>query len=501
MKLKAIILPLLALALTSCSTSSSFSSSLPEREIEKTNFNDNINIYNNNSIYLTDTIPNKGTKALIIPVWFTDSNLYIKDKYQIANEINKVFFGSKSDVGWRSVKGYYEEESHGNFILQGSVAPWYECRLSSQYVDSTAKTTALVKAAVNNFKNSVSEEEYRSYDTDKDGFIDAVALIYGAKHKQQASDNENLWAYTFWVQDLPGSMPVPNTYLWASYDFMYNDTRHCKLDAHTYIHEFGHMLGLEDYYDYNPKKGYEPAGQFSMQDYNVGGHEPYSTMAIGWTSPYIPKESMRIKLKPFSASGEFILLANHNVISPFDEYMLLEFYTPTGLNELDSSYRYSNSYPIGPKKAGIRLWHVDARLIAPYGIGRDGALYREKDIVNSVTIKGSYGLSQLLTNTSYSEDFAKDNSEYLSKLGGKYYDYRLLELIRNNDTSRKNKNNPLSENDLFTQGSHFAQGIYSSYFVNGEYMNDTLQGNKPLNWEFYVDEINNDFATLSLIKI
>ena len=50
--------------------------------------------------------------------------------------------------------------------------------------------------------------------------------------------------------------------------------------------------------------------------------------------------------------------------SPFDEYLLLEYYTPTGLNKFDCdySYHYPYDYPQGPKASGIRVWHVDARL-------------------------------------------------------------------------------------------------------------------------------------------
>ena len=73
-----------------------------------------------------------------------------------------------------------------------------------------------------------------------------------------------------------------------------------------------------------------------MQDYNVGGHDPFSSYALGWGKAYIPAESMTINLKPFATSGEMILLTpNFNKYnSPFDEYILLEYYTPTGLNQL-----------------------------------------------------------------------------------------------------------------------------------------------------------------------
>lgn len=46
--------------------------------------------------------------------------------------------------------------------------------------------------------------------------------------------------------------------------------------------------------------------------------------------------------------------------SPFDEYLLLELYTPSGINK----YHASSLNDLG--KIGIRLWYVDARLIYSY---------------------------------------------------------------------------------------------------------------------------------------
>ena len=58
-----------------------------------------------------------------------------------------------------------------------------------------------------------------------------------------------------------------------------------------------------------------------------------------------------------------VLKTNDYMNSPFDEYLVIELYTPTNLNEFDSKHLLSMGYPKGPNQSGIRIWHVDSRLM------------------------------------------------------------------------------------------------------------------------------------------
>ncbi len=52
---------------------------------------------------------------LVIPVWFTDSGNYIasSNRENVRSDIQAAYFGTNEQTGWRSVKTFYEEESHG----------------------------------------------------------------------------------------------------------------------------------------------------------------------------------------------------------------------------------------------------------------------------------------------------------------------------------------------------------------------------------------------------
>ena len=487
--------------------------------VEKTAMKRTYVDYTYYNTYDLDSAPTKGSaKLLVIPVWFTDSSNFISEskKETVRSDIQAAYFGTEGAVGWHSVKSFYETESQGRLTLEGTVSSWYECKKStSTYYTSYDDTMDLVKPAVDWYFSNNTGESRKDYDRDGDGYLDGVMLIYGAPDYSSwgKSSYENLWAYCYWLQETnynSKNNPGPNTFFWASYDFMYNsskastrtgkssygggDCSHASLDAHTYIHEMGHVFGLDDYYDYG-SPGYCPAAGFSMQDYNVGGHDPYSVMAMGWADPYIPTQSCDITISAFQKNHDLILLTPswNSYDSPFDEYLLLELYTPTGLNAFDSTYSYSGNYPKGPNVPGIRLWHVDARLAYCSSLTAAGEpVYKYAQLTTNPAYNAAYGITHAFSNT-------VGNADYGSVLGSSYYNYHLLSLVRNSTSESVNTTSLLSSSDLFRNGSSFSMSTYSSQFVKS----GKLNSNVSLGWSFSVSLSgtgDNAQATIHLTK-
>ena len=495
-------------------------------DIDKSEINWTYMDYSKKSAYGSTYCPSTGNvKLLVIPVWFTDSaiktGLDSTKRETVREDIRKAYFGTQTETGWNSVKTFYEtestEEGENLLTLSGTVSDWYECGFDSEVLKSddgqNSNTASFAKTATKWYFDNHPSDNRKNYDSNGDGYIDGVMLIYAYPDYGTLRNNNysNYWAYCHWCHGSSNtSAPNPDVYFWASYDFMYGnnykvgnfaggDNTGSVIDSHTYIHEMGHVFGLDDYYDYSDQKN--PSGCFSMQDYNVGGHDPYSMMALGWVKPYIPTDSCEIKIKPFQTNHDLILLTPqwNTYGSPFDEYILLEYYSPTGLNALDTAHKYKGSI-IGPNDYGIRVWHVDARVIGWMG----GTMYNVEPSTLGSNINLVYPILHAFRNTYYSAN--ESTNGYASPLGAAYSEYNLLQLIRNSETAevfkcRKNQvsNETLSSADLFKQGDQFTISKFKKQFVNGN--SNTMNSGLPLGFTFNVKTLTNSEATIEITAL
>ena len=478
--------------------------------------------------------PSKGNvKYLVIPVWFTDSPTYlpISNRENVREDIYSVYFGESGDTGWESVSSYYKKESNELFNLSGTVSEWYEvnCSIEEYATDDNqgSKTASLANNAASWYFSSHTSDNRRNYDSDGDGYIDGLVIIYGAPDRYSNGVSSsyrnytNLWAYCACVGSSSStSNPNVKPFFWASYDFMYGistavsrtgklhykgNTNYCSLDSHTYIHETGHILGLEDYYDYS--KQYSSVGGFTMQDNNVGGHDPFSVMALGWASPYVPTDTCKIKIKPFQESKELILLSPsfNSARSVFDEYLLIELYSPTLLNTFDTEHRYrpygEGLYPVGYDGVGVRVWHVDARLIRKVSGQWQATFY------NDLTQVGN-NYSTAFTNTYSFSDRSIDIVEHLSYLvkesDRRYENFDLLHLIRRSNDVSYRVNRQFSGSDLFFEGDSFSMDDYANQFAYKSIFGgskNVLDSGIDLNWSFKVNKIESDGAIIELTRL
>ena len=466
MKILAFILFILSFCLQSCFYQDDLDSSELPSNAEYVQ-NDHYKVYTSleydqedfseYSYYKKDSLNSSGdAKILVVPVYFaqTDDSTFAafgKTKDAVRDDINTAFFGTSEETGWESVKSYYEKVSYNKVNISGEVTDWYYTENSYMYYGKYSYT---INELIDDITESLDKNIKKKYDTDSDGWIDELCLIYSQMDFQQMNNDnlQNLWALTSWTEEDPNKKsPVANTYLWASFDFMYK-SENINVDAHTYIHEIGHGFGLDDYYDYNAVKNGNYAGGWTMQDNNVGSLDPYSRMTLGWfNNIYIIEEECKINLKPLEDSGDIVLISKKFWGSPFDEYYLIDYYTPTGLNEFDTKYPYDNSI-YGVNSEGLRVWHVDSRILNVYTTLNDALLnlngYGSSYSVDSF-FRNNAGAVLANTNTTYSADYASYCSYLIS-----FRNFRLLELIRGNGEYKSSEN--FCEDDLFkTNGKYY----------------------------------------------
>ncbi len=347
--------------------------------------------------------PAYGTpKMLVIPVIFEDMVGHYDFTTEELNTIEAAFFGEASETGWQSLKSYYLQSSYGLLDIQGHVADPYVSTLTVDEADaqSIGASHAIVQAAAKDYFAKHKDESPLDYDYNGDGFIDGINIIYkttAADTSQNPNASDIWWNYTT-VIDPNGTTanktnPVANRYFWSEYDKIKSSYYNPDIDAHTIIHENGHLMGLNDYYSYerdaNGQAQDGVAGCADMMDMNVGDHNGYSKMLYNWLAKDDESNGVHLKvvdgssdnftitLNSFTDTGDLLLVRNTTTDvwneTPYDEYLILQYYTPTGVNEQDShGYpEWSSSGQMGHGGSyahpGLQVFHVDNRLAAQVG--------------------------------------------------------------------------------------------------------------------------------------
>lgn len=495
---KLLLVPLLALLLTGCqpTTSDSLGSNDPSSDVvssepkseepsssenEKETFDnfylleDGVN-YDNRALDVANgltALNSRGDqKLLVVPVVFTNSTTHATPENH--EMLEKLFFGASEETGWESVSSFYAKSSHGRLSLTGEVQDYFYLPYSTSeflefevskgqdfgnpdnYWDETHHI-------IRDIYEAYDAETLKAYDLDGDGHVDALWLVYMYPH--DPNGEAPFWAYKFyWNQNADKEKPTPNTYAWASFDFAkegkgYN---YSTPDAHTFIHETGHMFGLNDYYDYDNLSA--PTGKIDMMDNNIIDHNAYSKFLLNWVNPYVITGDAEITLRPAESSGDLVLIRDGWNGHAYDEYILLEYYTPTGVNEKDSDedgYATSgtNSGIRGFYESGIRMWHVDSRLIRYRTNGYTWINKIEKETSISSTVIGP-------TNTTSSRRIIEE-------------DYRLLHLMDAKGVTSK-VGNWLKTPTLAGNSALFKEGKFIDASDWGKYIqNAAVSGVRP----------------------
>lgn len=413
-------------------------------------------------------LPSKGDiHALVIPVQFKGDTI---TNTQMEN-LRKAFNGTEAETGWESVKSYYEKSSYGNLKLTFDIQEIYQAKNSSSYYESYSSTgsyggqsypitgdTIILEEALNYYQSRL---DLTDYDTNGDGCIDAVYLIYSAPIDYDNADF--YWAYVTWYY---GSTQYDGLdayyYLFAGIDFVdestsrdsgsgYDKISGLTINADTYIHETGHLLGLDDYYDYDERSGSnEGLGGADMMDYNVGDHGVYSKTMLGWLSPTVVNETKTVTLEPSVSDASAILIPLNFDNSYFSEYLLIDLYSATGVNALHSKQaQTSDAVLYGGASYGVRIYHV------------------------SSSIKNSYS-------TDYKSFTDYNNSDTK---------YALIKLIEADGTKKfSNSGGSAAKSDLWLAGSTLL-GKFPSY---------TRNDGKKLNFDVSIDSVSATEARITV---
>ncbi len=575
---------------------------------------DNVNFWKLGQFEQTEHLKSWGDqKILVLPIDFADlrfeSTSFVGGEASVLHDINAAFFGESEETSWESLKSFYYKSSYGKLNLDGVVAPVYHSPLTGPEVEKLtqedfdkvaaangADTTSdeykvysqhwnvswyFLEVALKNYVDNNPTVDLSQYDNDHDGYIDGVWMVNS--HKSESGDFWWAWTHHDFARrgnnlDAEGNVketPVPYNLCWCSFDMIrhgptpyYNDGK--NIDAHTLIHETGHLMGLNDYYDTDSLSA--PIYGVDMMDLNIGDHNPYTKMGFNWITPRVidyTSDYFTTKLRPFQESGDCLLVRLNDEASkttptptaldnqndekgmveaynntPFDEYILIAYYTPTGLNAGDSQgyaewkghadyYGHGGTY----EKDGIVAYHVDSRLIKtrPDSGGNKEQTWLEytdtfedlhpvyeltkaKDGTDFFALVGGSYITMRQTNTkSTSWSMNPESADSMAGL-----DFREISLLNSNGdpgnvkgsaNPRYGKNTGVTEQILYTPdgNSAFSAGMFEDWFTYrpATATKTVFNDGTPIDFNFCVQSLgvlddadtSNDAATLLFAKI
>ena len=328
---------------------------------------------------LTQTLPQKaypllGTpKSLVILVNFSDvAFITATPQTAFTNLLNQDGYSANGGTG--SARDYFMASSYGKFApdfdVYGPVTlpqtlDYYGKNDASGYDTNPAQMVVDACAAAN-----ASGLDFTQFDTDGDGYVDNVFVYYAGYNEAEGGGANTIWPHRWSISSAGITTGITfngkkiDDYSCTSELKGNSGTNMCGIG--TFCHEFGHVLGLPDYYDTTISQA-NTLNSWSIMDYgcysNLGRTPPtysvYDRFFLGWITPEEESSQTALTLLPISQSKTvpentnnqaFLLSAtthNLNGQSPSPgEFFMLEYRKKTG---------WDTYLPA----EGMCIWHID----------------------------------------------------------------------------------------------------------------------------------------------
>ncbi|NOU60383.1 M6 family metalloprotease domain-containing protein [Marinifilum caeruleilacunae] len=249
--------------------------------------------YRSKSLKTIGGVPAKG--KIKIPVLLVDfaNQLHTRSKENVEE-----MFSQDGHNNYGSVKEYYLRASHNQLDIEFEVFGWYQSGLTTQEVAENKGGKAagkLVKKAVE--LAHADGVDFSPYDNDGDGDADVLVVMHAGLGADHYGQEEYIWPrswalqYTVGLPQTYGDLKV-NDYVIAcemrEYDGSWQDA-----GIGTFVHEFGHALGLPDLYDGTGNSNglghwaIMSAGSWLNRGYKPSNFCAWARVKMGWDEPKV----------------------------------------------------------------------------------------------------------------------------------------------------------------------------------------------------------------------
>ena len=332
------------------------------------------------------TFPMAGTpRSLVILVNYSDT-VFVTPTPQVAytNLLNQSGYSTNGGTG--SARDYFMANSYGKFSPTFDVFGPVNLPHTQAYYganDASGNDIRPVQMVVDAcYAAHNAGLDFTPYDTNNDGVVDNVFIYYAGHNEAEGSTPNSIWPHRWGVypQVLPAYSGSYN-YTGPLDSITFNGKRimdyACTSELRskvgsmmcgvgTFCHEFGHVLGLPDYYDTSGKQS-NTLGSWSIMDYgnysNLGRTPPvysvFDRFFLGWLTPEQKTATASLTLNPIGQTttppanttnqGFLLSATTHNLVgsspSPAEFFML--------------EYRQKTGWDTYLPAEGMCIWHID----------------------------------------------------------------------------------------------------------------------------------------------
>jgi immune inhibitor A len=251
-----------------------------------------------------------------------------------------------------SMNDYYLETSYGQVCLTGQITQWYRMpETYAYYVDGQRGFGSYPNNAQGLTEDAVAAADpdinFDLYDNDDDGYVDALFVVHAGPGYEDTGNLNYIHSHAWSIH----TTQVDQVYV-SGYSMEPEETGSGSLiKIGVFCHEFGHVLGLPDLYDY----GYDSDGTgmwsiMSGGSWGGGGATPvhfdgWSKLHLGWVNPTIPTQNLtHEQIDAVEYSPDIYVLYSHGI--PHSQYFIVE-------------NRRQRKFDVSIPGSGLLIYHVD----------------------------------------------------------------------------------------------------------------------------------------------
>ena len=306
--------------------------------------------------------PSTGSpRSLVILVNFSNKSFITPNPKQAFTDLlNKENYSENGATG--SARDYFKMSSFHQFTPQFDVVgPFTLANTLEFYGENNANDDdrrpqeMIIDACRLADNNGVN---FANYDLDADGIVDNVFVFFAGNNEAEGAPKNTIWPHRWNVGNFNNKFDNKAIYNYACTSELKGSAGSTKSGIGTFCHEFGHVLGLVDYYHTTDDK--PTLENWSIMDagaYNNNGRTPplysaYDRFELGWIAPTVLTTPTNILLKPLQSSNRAFLISEtdqHNLQgrnpNP-NEYFILENRRKTGFDAFLPG-------------EGLLIWHIN----------------------------------------------------------------------------------------------------------------------------------------------